>query len=56
MNKLAMNNKVATEPKKIEATRNAKSKTLTGVICSCSPCLPTPITAFIASFIKIYMN
>lgn len=56
MNKLAMNNKVATEPKKIDATRNAKSKTLTGVIVSCFPSLPTPITAFIASFIKIYRN
>lgn len=51
-----MNNNVATVLRKIDATRNAKSKTLTGVIFSCSPSLPTPITAFIASFIKIYRN
>jgi len=51
-----MNNNVATVLRKIDATRNAKSNTLVDVISNCFPFLPTPITAFIASFIKIYTD
>tara|TARA_B100000927_G_scaffold216198_1_gene176438 strand:- start:683 stop:856 length:174 start_codon:yes stop_codon:yes gene_type:complete len=48
----AINNKNATVPKNINATRNANRSIRIGVTFNWPLFLPTPITALIASLIK----
>ena len=45
-----------TKPKNIDATRNANRRIRKGVILNWPPFLPTPMTALIASLIKILMS
>jgi len=45
-----------TVPKNIDATKNANKRIRKGVILNWPPFLPTPMTALIASLIKIVMS